>query len=333
MGAGSSATNIFQNPGQKLGNYDQQTQNALQNPWLSLLGQASGGQSIQTGAAQNGLSSGSMSLADAIKAVQGGENAKNPGGQQGAMNALFSSPQTGTTAATQQVQSNPMFSGMFGAGGIQDQRQAAEKDLMGRGYSLQPEDNEAYGQASNNIARQYGNYENNLSQALASKGLSGGGGGPAVAFSGLQGNKLEALAGQQRQIAEQRMQTNMQRLNNMQQAVNQSNAQGQDALNSQRNANLEGIQAGQNQLKDAMQVGLDVNSANSNAYQQEQSSRVSPGAILGGIVTGGLGAAAGGLGSAVGAGLGKSITGGASAAMSNAPTNGVIGPPAPQRWR
>jgi hypothetical protein len=62
-------------------------------------------------------------------------------------NDLFTNPLTGTLAATDQVKDNDLFKGMFGKGGINDQRQAEESRLMHSGFSLQPEDYEAYGQS------------------------------------------------------------------------------------------------------------------------------------------------------------------------------------------
>lgn len=172
-------------------------------------------------------------------------------------NQLFVDPQTAGLAAAQQVQSNPLLSGMFAKGGIQDQRQAQEQQLASRGYSLQPEDYEAYGQASDQIARQYGGMENSLGQALANHGLSAGGGGAAVAYSGLQGNKLEQLGNQQRQIAQARMSTNLARLTQAQSAVNQGATLANSALDQQEKTNFGGVDEYNSMLKQALSAAED----------------------------------------------------------------------------
>lgn len=296
MGA---ADNIYQSPTKKLGDLDQWTQDLEQHPWLAALNDFKGAGDFSDTLKKYG--SGGMSLQDALTAA---------GGNNGAINSIFTSPVSGTKAATDQIQGNPLFAGMFGAGGIQEGRQNAEKDLMSRGYSLQPEDSEAYGQASGNISRLFGQQENRLANALASRGLaSGPNGASGVAYSGLMGNKLEQLAQSQRQIANDRMNSNLQRLTAMQGAVNQGNSLAQGALNSQRDANQKGVQMYQNQNQQALDVGNAINSANSTAFSQDQATKFSPGQFLGGIVSGGLGTLTGGLGT----GLAGSIFGKGSA--------------------
>lgn len=214
------------------------------------------------------------------------------------VNELFTNPLTGMRAATDQVREGALTSGMFGAGGLLEQRQASEKDLMSRGYSLQPEDHEAYGQASDNIARMFGKSENSLGQALARRGLSTGASGAAVSgFSGLQGNKLEQLAGQQRQIAQARMQSNLQRLTAMQAAVNQGQGLAQDATQQQFNANQTGVRSYNDMLKDSAAAGQREQEQENTDFQQHEATK-GPGIgdILGGVATAGLGAFTGGLG-------------------------------------
>lgn len=249
-------------------------------------------------------------------------------------NQLFSSPLTGMRAAADQVRENPLTAGMFGQGGIQDQRQASESDLMGRGYTLQPEDFEAYGQASDNIARMFGKSENSLGQALARHGLSTGASGGAVAgYSGLQGNKLEQLAGQQRQIAQARMQTNLQRLTAMQQAVNQGQGLAQNAQKQQFDANQQGVKDYNDMLTGSANAGQrEQDQANADFQQHEATKGPGIGDVLGSVGGSILGAATGGVGSALGAGLGNAVGGafkpGAKAADY---AYGALGPELPRK--
>lgn len=135
---------------------------------------------------------------------------------------------------TQDISSNPLLAGMFGQGGMQSRLDAEERNLAGRGFSLQPEDIEAYGQTSGDIARLFGQQEQAAAQSLASRGLAAAPSGAAgVAFSGLQGNKMEQLARAQMQIAQQRMQNNMERLNQTRQ-LQRGLAQDAAGLSQQR---------------------------------------------------------------------------------------------------
>lgn len=156
--------------------------------------------------------------------------------------ALASSPIGSTLVASAQLRSDPLTRGQFGEGGSLSQALAQEKDLGSRGFSLQPEDYEAYGQASGNIARQFGQTENSLAQSLAARGLSQGNSGIAQAqFTGLQGNKNEQLGQMQRQIADDRMKSNLDRLNSTRSYLTQLGGLGQQALGGIRDANIRGM--------------------------------------------------------------------------------------------
>jgi hypothetical protein len=127
------------------------------------------------------------------------------------------SPETegvrGTEIATEQVQKNPILGQLFGKDGTMSRTASEEQRLASQGFQLTPEDREAYGQASGDIARMFGQQEQDASKALARRGLGAGGSGAAGAmFSGLSGNKNEMLAKTQMDIANQRMQNTMQRL-------------------------------------------------------------------------------------------------------------------------
>lgn len=178
------------------------------------------------------MQAGKISLAEAMARTS------NPAEQA----ALASSPIGSTLVASEQLRTDPLTRGQFGEGGSLSQALAQEKDLGSRGFSLQPEDYEAYGQASGNIARQFGQTENSLAQALASRGLAQGGSGIAQAqFTGLQGSKNEQLGQMQRQIADDRMKSNLERLNSTRQYLTNLGGLGQQALGGIRSANISGM--------------------------------------------------------------------------------------------
>lgn len=223
------------------------------------------------------------------------------------VNGMATDPLTGTKFATEQVQNNPLLSGMFGAGGMQDRMGAEEKDLSTRGYSLKPEDYEAYGQASDNIARMFGGQEQSISQALASRGLAAGGsGGAGTAYSGMMGNKFEQLASNQRQIAQQRMEMNRQRLNDVRGTLLKTNALGESAVQDQFGRNLTGTQNYSNTLKDAAHAGQIEQDQENKGFEQQQASQ-SPG--LGEILMSLGGSATSSAASAFGVGAGTKVAG------------------------
>jgi len=136
-------------------------------------------------------------------------------------------------AATKGVQEGAFTKDVFGQGGLQSQLASENADLSSRGYSLQQPDYEAYGQASGDIARQFGQQEQDVSQSLARRGLGGGSSGAAgAAFSGLAGNKNEMLAKAQTNIAQKRMADTTQRLNNTRSMMSSLANQGTNLANS-----------------------------------------------------------------------------------------------------
>ena len=230
---------------------------------------------------------GGGSLSEALKGLTGQDQAAKLG-------ALSTSPIAGHAVASQQVMNDPLTKQAFGEGGSLSNAYGQESNLANRGYSLQPEDYEAYGQASNNIARQFGGAENGLSQALASRGMGAAGSNPAAAqFSGMYGNKNEQLGQMQQQIAQQRMNTNMQRLNQTRSYIANMQGQADAAQNQAFNQNLAGQQSRQNNLiaqqgadtgQFSAQAGVDQASQNSKLANQKQG--------LGDLFTQGIGAAA-----------------------------------------
>lgn len=168
-----------------------------------------------------------------------------------------------------------------------------ERQLAGRGYSLQPEDYEAYGQASGNIARESALGDASLSQALASRGLSGSG-MAGRAFAGAQGNKMEQLRQSQRQIAQDRMNMNLQRLGQTRQFMNQLLGQQQQGIGQQQEFGLQGSQAKNQFAQNKAQMAQGnlkalANQSNENWQQKQDTAPGSFGsALFGGLLGGGM---------------------------------------------
>jgi hypothetical protein len=182
-----------------------------------------------------------------------------------------------------QVASNPYLSSIFGQGGaMQGAAQDAER-LRNTGFSLQPQDYQAYGQASNELARLFGSQESDLANSLANRGFGNAASGTAgAAFTGLQGNKNEQLARAQMGIANARMNF------------------AQNALNSTRQALM-----GFGQLGNQTAEGYANNAINaSNAYNQ---SYATSNAAKQAESASKLGSQSPTLGQALGAGLGGSM--------------------------
>jgi hypothetical protein len=147
-------------------------------------------------------------------------------------NSAATDPLQSSRTATSEVQNNPILSKLFGNGGAMDRADTEEQNLASRGYSMQPEDYEAYGQASGQIARNFDQADAGLAQALSNRGLSSSG----VAGQGFMsnyGNKLEQLGQLQTQIAQNRMAMNQQRLQATRSFMSQLGAQGEGAINDQ----------------------------------------------------------------------------------------------------
>jgi hypothetical protein len=231
------------------------------------------------------------------------------------VNQLASSPLTGSRFATEQVQNSPLFGQLLGKGGALERANSEEQDLASRGYQLQPEDHEAYGQASGDIARLFGQQEQGAAQSLADRGLAAGPSGAAgVAFSGLQGNKNEMLAKAQTDIADRRMQNNMQRLNSTRQFMGQMGTLGEQAVQGQFGRNMAGIQNNYNQKAGTAQMEMgqqgQMQGQLNQGFEQEQATK-GPGIgdYLGMAAGAGLGALTGGLGTAAAGAIGKGVGG------------------------
>jgi len=220
----------------------------------------------------------------------------------------------------QELSNSPGLNGMFGEGGSFAKAQDEEARLRDQGFQLTPEDREAYGQVSGDITRQFGQQGQNLSQMLAERGLSGAPSGAAGSgFSGLAGNKFEQLAKAQTNIAQQRMQTTMQRLNSnrsyMNSLMNSEMEMRESARNRIFNQSMQGRQQGmqETQIGANQQLaarGMEQNQLNTGFEQQQATKSPGIGSALGGLVGAGVGSLAGGLGTGIGASVGKNLFGG-----------------------
>lgn len=284
----------------------------------------------QTGGSPGGATNGSGQYIDpktgaVVQDTSGGAN-------QGAIDQLFTSPETAGLAAQSQVQGNSLYSGMFGPGGqlsqetgnlAQDRQALSGNDPS---YGLQASDLAAYGQASNNIGRQAAQQNQGIAQSLASRGLGSSNNGAAIgSYAGAYGNQNEALAGLQQNIAQQRIQT----AQGLATARNNSDMQQQQylgnlansAYNSQLNSNMQGAENNYNMNAGnaAAQQQFQTNQQNINnsQFQQAQETKTPAGGPLGGILTSIGSSAAGGLGQSLGAGLGKAMGGGSTPAKTS----------------
>jgi hypothetical protein len=239
------------------------------NPFLGIMAQnAQDTQAAQQGTPYQQVASGQLDPNSALAA----------NGSYGMQNALAQGPVTGSQLATSQVQSNPILGQLFGNQGLMSKEIGTEQNLQNQGYQLQPQDLEAYGQASGNIARMFGQGENDLSQSLSNRGLASAPSGAAGAqFTGLQGSKNEQLAQAQTAIANQRMQNTMQRIGQQQQFINQLGGQAGNAIQNQFGRQLAGSEAGNQQLAAGAgaqnQANSIMNTANGQQAQFQQNNK------------------------------------------------------------
>lgn len=251
---------------------------------------------------------------------------------------LFTDPTTGTLAASDQVKNNSLFKGVFGEGGLNDRILKEEQELASRGFSLQPEDHEAYGMASAETARMFGQEEASLAQALAARGLAAAPSGAAGAgFSGLMGNKHERLAQAQRRIADDRMKMNLERLNSARNFAMEGNKLAQAAVGDQFNRNRQGVNDYNNILKDSASAAAMEQGQENVGFQQMEATRgptlgEAAMSTLGAAAGAGLGAMTGGIGTSVGVGLGMNHLGGVNPYATSQPAVAQT-PPQPTKRR
>lgn len=175
----------------------------------------------------------------------------------------------GSRIAGEEVANNPLYSNLFGAGGLNSRLNDEEQRLASTGYGMQGADHEAYGQASGDISRQFGQQEQDASKMLARRGLGGGASGAAGAtFSGLAGNKNEMLAKAQTDIAQKRMADTTSRLQNTRNMMGSLGTQAGQLQQSQYDRQLAGAKNRQQNVTNAAQLQSGANASN-NAMQFE----------------------------------------------------------------
>lgn len=230
-----------------------------------------------------GMQYGNQSLDAQNKYAQGMMG--NP--TQGAIDQYTTGSDTGSKAATENVQGNSLLmgglnamKGQLGTGqGLQEGQTGILNGLQSQGYQLTPGDRNLYGQASGDIARQFGQQGNQAAASLASRGLSNSGAAGAT-FSGLAGNQNEMLAKAQQQIMQQRFQNTIQQIGQQQNFINSLNSQNNQAAGNYHNAaagdiqnqyqrQLAGAQNTAGQLSQAAQNTTQGNSANNAANLQQ----------------------------------------------------------------
>lgn len=252
---------------------------------------------------------------EALKAQEEWDNqAADATAQQHAMQEeLVFNPLTGTMVASEQVRTDPVLSKLFAEGGLMSRVDAEEQDLAKRGYSLQQEDHEAYGQTAGNLARMFGQQENDVAASLASRGLAAAPSGAAGAmYSGLAGNKYEQLARAQTDVAQKRMQNNMQRLQSSRSMLQGLGSDYGNQTSNQYNRNLAGIQARRgntNALAQQQQNQQQMQQTQANTgFEQKESTRTPGfGETMANIGTNAVGQLAGGIGQGLGSAAGAAI--------------------------
>lgn len=262
----------------------------------SSLGQLAALNGIYSGAVSNKAQTmndefamGRRSLDDTLSDINGLSQAEGAQGfdagalQRGLINDLATGPLSGSVLASQQVQNDPIMGQLFGKGGQLSSevgeygKQSGLLDkLQNQGYQLTPEDQTLYGQASGNIARQFGQQGNQMANDLASRGLSASGAAGAQ-FSGLAGNQNEQLAQAQQQIMQQRFQNTMNQIGQTQQFMsslgNNIGGMGQlgaGAINQQYGRQLQGAQLPAQQIAQTagLQLGQNKNTNESDLAAQ-----------------------------------------------------------------
>lgn len=251
------------------------------------------------------------------------QQASQIGGSKLMQELITTSPIAAQRYLQDELRTGATTRGLFGEGGAlenvlgqQKQLSAEEEALRQRGYSLTPEDYEAYGQMSDQLARAFGQQEKALGSSLARQGLAAAPSGQAATlFSGLAGNKAEQLANAQRQVAQARMQSTEQRLSGLRHFLGQQQQYGlglgglqETAKGNLYNRNLAGRGQTQSELAAAAGQSLAQQQALQDQYNTQfgQLQATAP-ATLTGAIQGLAGTAAGALGGGVGTRLGSAV--------------------------
>lgn len=247
---------------------------------------------------------------------------KGLGGDQGGAGerAAISDPIMGSIIAQQQLQQGPLTSALYGgAGGSELSRALADvqKTRDPGYYSLNADDQTSYGQQSGNLARMFGQGEQDLAQSLANRGLGGAASGVAgQQFSGLQGNKMEQFAGLQRQIADQAMQRQMQQSQMLRNYAQTMAGQQASDIGAQYGRQSGGVEATRDQLQQMTKNEMSQNqmqNADAQASMADKRAAYAPG--FGEMLGAGLNQSGQMIGSAPGT-FAQSFAGGAGSALS-----------------
>jgi hypothetical protein len=174
-----------------------------------------------------------------------------------------------------QVRNGGITSQLYGQGGALGNAIGQYNNLQAN-PGLTAQDNTAYGQASGQIANQFGAQQNSIAQAMANRGMSNSGAAGA-AFSGSFGNQQEQLGQLQTQIAQNREMMNTQRMGQLQNFISQL---GQGA----NQATGQAMQGGQNAYNNAMGY-LNAQQGQSNA-QLDQMNKTAHASTLGNAMAG-----------------------------------------------
>ncbi len=177
-------------------------------------------------------------------------------------------------SATNDIMNSPILSGLYGKGGTLEQTGNLESQQANQPWAMTDEDKSAYGQASGNITRQFGQNDQSLSQSLSDRGLSNSGVAGA-AFSGTQGNKNEQLAGLQHSIADSRMKMNQDKLNSTRSFLSNLGGQANSAIGTQGGLDIANTAQANQAYKDKFNMASGLlgdyqNQQNEGLSQQQQ---------------------------------------------------------------
>lgn len=265
------------------------------------------------------LGSGQMSLEDFMAKGEDGA-VQDQLRQLGLTDAM-----SGRRLAGEAVRGDPTSNLLFGEQGLAQDLSAEGKRLAETGGRMTASDEEAFGQASDRIARLAAQQEQGLAQQLAGRGFGRGASGVAgAAFSGLQGNKFEQLARAQQQIASDRKEKQLQQLQENRRMQAQLGQQYGQELGAQfgraQSARQMGQQERQTQAQSDMQNrAMQQQQLNEQFAQKQQTARKGFFRNMGDALTSGMseglafmsgggiddvaGAFAGGMGKAAGSGM------------------------------
>lgn len=152
---------------------------------------------------------------------------------------------------------------------------------------LTSQDQTAYGQASGQIANQFGAQNNSIAQAMADRGMSNSGAAGA-AFSNSFGNQAEQLGHLQTQIAQNREQMNLQQSQSLQSFISNLGAQQNQAIGQAGQQNQNAFSNSMGYLNAAQgQSNNQLDQSQSTGHASSLSSAFSGAA--GGAMSGGLG--------------------------------------------